>query len=130
MSGFSPFYQRLRPRAQSTYSVVCAKSTPMTEFPILNALIFAALGVLVFVAAFSLVIKLAPLDLWKEIQQERNVAAAIFAGAVAVIIVAVELAVIAYIRHRYMDTPLLQASFQVIVGGFLVFLTGYFIGNS
>ena len=55
----------------------------MTEFPILNALIFAALGVLVFVGAFSLVIKLAPLNLWKEIQQERNVAAAIVAGAVA-----------------------------------------------
>jgi rubrerythrin len=52
------------------------------------------------------------------------------AALIAVVIVAVELAVIAYIRHRYMDTPLLQASFQVIVGGFLVFLTGYFIGNA
>ena len=52
------------------------------------------------------------------------------ATLIAVIIVCIELAVIAYIRHRYMDTPLLQASFQVIVGGFLVFLTGYFIGNS
>jgi hypothetical protein len=29
-----------------------------------------------------------------------------------------------------MDTPFLQASFQVIVGGFLVFLTGYLIGSS
>jgi len=35
---------------------------------------------------------------------------------VAVIIVAVELMVISYIRHRYMDTPFLQAAFQVIVG--------------
>ena len=52
------------------------------------------------------------------------------ATLIAVIIVGIELAAIAYIRHRYMDTPLLQASFQVIVGGFLVFLTGYFIGNS
>src|SRR2546430_8276732 len=52
------------------------------------------------------------------------------ATLIAVIIVAIELAVIAYIRHRYMDTPLLQATFQVVVGGFLVFLTGYFIGNS
>jgi rubrerythrin len=48
----------------------------------------------------------------------------------AIIVVCVELAVIAYIRHRYMDTPFLQASFQVIVGGFLVFLTGYLIGSS
>ena len=52
------------------------------------------------------------------------------ATLIAVIVVCVELAVIAYIRHRYMDTPFLQASFQVIVGGFLVFLTGYFIGSS
>ena len=55
----------------------------MTEYPILNALIFSGLGVLVFVAAFSIVSKLAPFDLWKEIVQERNVAAAILAGAVA-----------------------------------------------
>ena len=55
----------------------------MTEFPLLNALIFAALGVFVFVAAFSIVAKLAPFDLWKEIVHEHNVAAAILAGAVA-----------------------------------------------
>ena len=55
----------------------------MTEFPLLNALIFAGLGVLVFLAAFSIVAKLAPLDLWKEIVHEHNVAAAILAGAVA-----------------------------------------------
>ena len=55
----------------------------MTDYPILNALIFAGLGVLAFVVSFSLVIKLAPVDLWKEIGRERNVAAAILAGAVA-----------------------------------------------
>src|SRR6202022_477507 len=33
----------------------------------------------------------------------------------AVIVVAIELAAISYIRHRYMDTPFLQAAFQVIV---------------
>ena len=55
----------------------------MTEFPILNALIFTGLGVLVFVLAFSIVAKLAPFDLWKEIVHEHNVAAAILAGAVA-----------------------------------------------
>jgi len=37
----------------------------------------------VFIIAFSLLIRLAPLDLWKEIVQERNVAAAILAGAAA-----------------------------------------------
>src|SRR6266478_6387486 len=49
---------------------------------------------------------------------------------VAIIVVAVELLVISYIRHRYMDTPFLQASFQVIVGGVLVFLTGWLIGSA
>ena len=52
------------------------------------------------------------------------------AMTLAVIVVAVELGAISYIRHRYMDTPFLQAAFQVIVGGILVFLTGYFIGSS
>jgi uncharacterized membrane protein YjfL (UPF0719 family) len=55
----------------------------MTDFPILNALLFAGLGIVVFVVAFALVVRLAPLDLWKEIARERNVAAAILAGAVA-----------------------------------------------
>lgn len=49
---------------------------------------------------------------------------------VAVLIVAVELSVISYVRHRYMDTPFLQAAFQVVVGGVLVFLTGILIGSS
>jgi len=48
----------------------------------------------------------------------------------AVAVVAVELAVISYIRHRYMDTPLLSATFQVVLGGVLVFLTGILIGSS
>jgi erythrin-vacuolar iron transport family protein len=52
------------------------------------------------------------------------------ATLIAVIVVAVELLVISYIRHKYMDTPFLQASFQVIVGGVLVFLTGWLIGSS
>ena len=49
---------------------------------------------------------------------------------IAIIVVAVELGIISYIRHRYMDTPFLQAAFQVIVGGVLVFLTGWLIGSS
>ncbi len=52
------------------------------------------------------------------------------AALVAIIVVCFELAAIAYIRHRYMDTPFLQATFQVVVGGFLVFLAGYLIGSS
>src|SRR5437773_3701104 len=52
------------------------------------------------------------------------------ATLVAVAVVAVELCVISYVRHKYMDTPFLQATFQVVVGGVLVFLTGWLIGSS
>jgi rubrerythrin len=45
-------------------------------------------------------------------------------------VVAIELAVISYVRYRYMDTPLLQAAFQVVVGGVLVFAAGIFIGSA
>jgi hypothetical protein len=37
---------------------------------------------------------------------------------------------ISLFRERYMDTPLLSASFQVIVGGVLVFLVGILIGSA
>jgi erythrin-vacuolar iron transport family protein len=48
----------------------------------------------------------------------------------AITVVAVELAAISYIRHRFMDTPLMSAAFQVVVGGVLVFVAGIFIGSS
>ena len=54
----------------------------MTEYPVINGLIFCGLGVIVFIIAFSLVVKLAPMDLWQQIR-ENNTAAAILAGAVA-----------------------------------------------
>jgi hypothetical protein len=52
------------------------------------------------------------------------------ATGIAVFVVAIELGAISYIRHKYMDTPFLQAAFQVIVGGVLVFITGWLIGSS
>ncbi len=45
-------------------------------------------------------------------------------------VVVVELLAIAWIRNRYMDTPFLSATFQVVVGGMLVFLAGILIGSS
>jgi hypothetical protein len=51
------------------------------------------------------------------------------AMVVAMAVVAIELGVIAWIRNRYMDTPLLSAVFQVVLGGVLVFLTGIIIGS-
>jgi erythrin-vacuolar iron transport family protein len=52
------------------------------------------------------------------------------ATAVAVVVVAIELAVISWVRHHYMDTPLLSAIFQVALGGTLVFITGIIIGSA
>ncbi|MGA2230164.1 MAG: iron exporter MbfA [Tepidisphaeraceae bacterium] len=52
------------------------------------------------------------------------------ATTVAAIVVVIELAVISWIRNRYMDTPLLSAAFQVMVGGALVFLAGILIGQA
>ena len=49
---------------------------------------------------------------------------------VAVGVVMAELVVIAWVRHRYMDTPWGRSLVQVVLGGLLVFLTGVLIGSS
>jgi rubrerythrin len=53
-----------------------------------------------------------------------------YAMCLAMAIVIVELGVIAWIRHRYMDTPLIPAAIQVIIGGILVFAVGILIGSA
>jgi rubrerythrin len=45
-------------------------------------------------------------------------------------VVCVELGVISWIRHRFMDTPWSSAILQVGIGGLLVFLVGILIGQS
>lgn len=52
-----------------------------------------------------------------------------FATTLAIGIVVVELGVISWIRYRFMDTPVLSATFQVVVGGLLVFIAGWLIGS-
>jgi rubrerythrin len=52
------------------------------------------------------------------------------ATTLAIGIVAFELAAISWIRHHYMETPLIRAALQVVLGGVLVFLTGILIGKS
>jgi rubrerythrin len=51
------------------------------------------------------------------------------ATSIAIGVVMVELGVIAWVRHRYMDTPWGRSVLQVVVGGLLVFLTGIVIGG-
>jgi len=48
----------------------------------------------------------------------------------AAVVVAIELAIISYVRHRYMDTSLVSSTLQVILGGGLVFAVGIWIGSS
>jgi len=52
------------------------------------------------------------------------------ATAIAVCVVLVELSIISWIRHRFMDTPIVSALLQVMLGGALVFLAGILIGIS
>ncbi|HEY6027911.1 MAG TPA: ferritin family protein [Pseudolabrys sp.] len=52
------------------------------------------------------------------------------ATAIAIVVVVLELAAISWIRMKYMDSPFLQAAFQVVVGGTLVFIFGILIGNA
>ena len=52
------------------------------------------------------------------------------ATAIAGIVVFFELWAIAFIRARYMDTPFLQAVFQVVLGGVIVLAVGILIGAS
>ncbi|MBV1700937.1 MAG: rubrerythrin [Hyphomicrobiales bacterium] len=50
------------------------------------------------------------------------------ATGIASVVVFVELWIIAWIRARYMDTPFLQAVFQIVLGGAIVLATGILIG--
>jgi rubrerythrin len=52
------------------------------------------------------------------------------ATTVAIVVVAIELLVISWIRHRYMDSPWFTAAVQVVLGGVLVFLAGILIGSA
>jgi VIT1/CCC1 family predicted Fe2+/Mn2+ transporter len=47
----------------------------------------------------------------------------------AYIVVICELLVIAFIRYKFMKTPLVKTILQVIVGGGIVFLLGIYLGN-
>jgi putative membrane protein len=50
----------------------------------LATLIYAGLGIVIFIVSFVLVDKLTPGELWKEIIERQNVAVAVLAGAVAI----------------------------------------------
>jgi len=55
----------------------------VTASPIVNAILFTCLGLAAFLVALAIAARMAAFDVLKEIAEERNVAAAIVAGAVA-----------------------------------------------
>jgi len=48
------------------------------------ALVFALIGIVVFVVSFVVIDRLTPYDLWKEIVQEKNMALAVLVGALSI----------------------------------------------
>jgi uncharacterized membrane protein YjfL (UPF0719 family) len=59
----------------------------MVEFHVgslLNALVYALLGIVLFIVSFSIMDKLTPYSLWKEIVEEQNTALAILVGCMSI----------------------------------------------
>jgi hypothetical protein len=52
------------------------------------------------------------------------------AAVIAVIVVIAELGAIAWVRHKYMESPWVSATLQVVLGGAMVFAAGVLIGTS
>lgn len=52
------------------------------------------------------------------------------ATTIAIVVVFIELWAIVFIQNRYMETPWLRASLQVVLGGALVLAAGVLIGNA
>jgi putative membrane protein len=50
---------------------------------LLNALIYALLGIVIFMFSFMIVDKMTPYHLWKEIVEDKNIALAILIGAIS-----------------------------------------------
>jgi putative membrane protein len=59
----------------------------MTEFHIgtvVNAIVYALIGIVLFVGTFVIIDKMTPFHLWKEIVDDKNVALAILLGAMSI----------------------------------------------
>ncbi len=52
------------------------------------------------------------------------------ATVVAVLVVVAELGAITWVRHRFMESPWVSATLQVMLGGAMVFFAGWLIGSS
>lgn len=50
---------------------------------VVNAIVYAAIGIVIFAGAFLVLDKVTPYNLWKEIVQEHNLSLAILLGAMS-----------------------------------------------
>jgi len=50
---------------------------------VVNAIVYAAIGIAIFAGAFLVIDKVTPYNLWKEIVQEHNTALALLLGAMS-----------------------------------------------
>ena len=57
---------------------------PQVSVNILSAVVFAFLGIAVFIVSFVVVDRLTPYSLWKEIVEKQNMALAVLVGAVSI----------------------------------------------
>ncbi len=55
----------------------------MMDIPLVNAIMFAVLGILIFVVSFAILDKLTPYALWREIVEEKNIALAVLVGSMS-----------------------------------------------
>ena len=55
----------------------------MNPIVIANSVLYAVIGIVIFVVGFILVDKFTPYDLWKQIIEEKNLALAIVVGSAA-----------------------------------------------
>ncbi len=56
----------------------------MTDFPLLNAILFAGTGLILFAIAFAILSRAVPARLWSEIVDGKNTALAVLVGLMAV----------------------------------------------
>jgi len=50
---------------------------------LINATVFALLGIVIFVLSFLILDKITPYDLWKEIVEDKNLALGVLLGAMS-----------------------------------------------
>ena len=50
---------------------------------VINAAVFALLGIVIFVVSFLILDKITPYDLWKEIVEDKNLALGVLLGAMS-----------------------------------------------